>query len=257
MNRAKGTLAKVQNPFTVARCLRFSPSAIEAAAKLLARTLSRHLAASSDAGIASGLAARVDAAIEGVAESRHRPPLAVTGIWHDALPEAQDAVGGRCASFEACSASAVSIGLTGPMRPTHPEPFNSLQPLATPSSHPLTRSVALLLATCRLLAASWNDVAHRGRRSIVAADRLRGVAACGDACANDRLDFEAALASFCCFGCLASARGRLASSLNGLRKTPLFAPVVGAIAAGLGRSQTSLGHCWTRHSACPFALCGV
>ena len=239
------------------RFRRFHMIAVDDEEKLLARTLSRHPATSSDVGVASGLAARVDAAIESVAESHQRPPLAATGIWHDALTEAQDAVSGRCASLEACPASAVSFSVVGSMRPTHLEPSAALQPLTTSSSHALTRSAALLSAACPLLTASWNDIAHRGRRSIVVVDRLRGVAACGDACANNRLDFEAALASFCCFGRLASACGRLASSLSALPRVPLFAPVVGAIAAGLGRSQTSLGHCWTRHSACPFALCGV
>ena len=60
-----------------------------------ARALSRRPAVSDVDGIASALAAGVDAALQRLAETRHRPPPPVTSVWHDALSEAQDAVGGR------------------------------------------------------------------------------------------------------------------------------------------------------------------
>jgi len=78
----------------------------------------------------------------------------------------------------------VAFGLTGPARLTQLEPSAALQPLAIPSPFQLTCSHELLLVTCRLPAASWNAVAHRSRRSMIAADRPRRVVASGDACAN-------------------------------------------------------------------------
>ena len=72
-----------------------------------------------------------------------------------------------------------------------------------------------------------------------------------------KLDFGAPMTSFCCFGRLESARGRLASSLSEFPMVHLFTLVAAAIVIGWRRSQASIGRRWTRHSVCLFALCCV